>query len=211
MPETTEVQPILAAPETAPAPLEAPTDPTAAQEPTAPESPVTPAAAPTPESTPVTVAVTVDLAAQRLADLIAERDALKTENENLRQLVNDGAVFLVRAGNDIEQLRRLLDQKKRALRYVAAAGRVNATYLALAKFESANQKAAAVIDVPDLHWSDANTLAYLRKAWPLLTPDEQEEHAVRLLNEIVANQRNNDWFILPRALQRASDSKAVQA
>ena len=158
--------------------------------------------------------------AARLAALIAERDDLKDQLEMARSAGADyyscyrGAQKgqdTLRAEN--AQLRRLLDQKKRALRYVAAAGRVNATYLALAKFERANAKATAVaapvIDTPDLHWSDANTLAYLRKGWSLLTPEDQEEIAVRLLNEIVANGRNNAWFALVRAIQRASE--AVQA
>lgn len=68
---------------------------------------------------------------------------------------------------------------------------------------------APVIDVPELHWSDANTLGYLRKGWPFMTLDERDDNAVPLMNEIVANQRNNAWHIVVRAVQRASESKAV--
>lgn len=140
--------------------------------------------------------------------LAAENTNLLRRNADLRTELDATRALLFKADNDIDHLRALLDQKKRALRYVAAAGRVNATYLALAKFECANAKmaavAATVIDIPDLHWSDANTLAYLPKGWALLTPDERDEIAVRLINEIVANQRNNAWFALVRALNRSS-------
>lgn len=149
---------------------------------------------PAPELAEMTPAAT---AVQHEVDLITEIIRLKGQH----------------AADEFEKatLRAKLEQTKRALRYVAAAGRVNAALLAQALGASKAASApAVVIEVPDLHWSDTNTLAYLRKGWPAMTLEERDDNAVRLLNEIVANERNNAWFALVRAVQRASEAKAVQ-
>jgi hypothetical protein len=69
---------------------------------------------------------------------------------------------------------------------------------------------AARAQLPEPAWHDAHTLAYLRKGWPCLTPERQEEIAVRLLNEVVAEprQRNNAWLAIVRAVQSASETAA---
>lgn len=78
--------------------------------------------------------------------------------------------------------------------------------------KSARLPAAVTVTLPpESHWSDVHVLAYLRATWSRFSQERKEYLALRLINEIVTNQRNSAWTTIVHEYQAAKEEATAQA